>query len=76
MSGAATGAPTDLDDLKRVREAVPDAVLFAGSGVTETSVADVLRHADAVIVGTAVKEDGATSAPVDPARLERLLARV
>ncbi len=76
VSGAATGDPTDLDDLKRVREAVPDAVLFAGSGVTETSVADVLRHADAVIVGTAVKEDGVTSAPVDPVRLERLLARV
>ena len=73
VSGAATGDPTDLDDLKRVREAVPDAVLFAGSGVTETSVADALRYADP---GHRGYRGQGGRAPVDPARLERFVARV
>jgi membrane complex biogenesis BtpA family protein len=69
VSGVATGAPTDLGDLRAVREALPDAVLLAGSGVRRETVADVLAHADAVIVGTALKRGGKTSAPVDVARV-------
>ena len=75
VSGAATGTPTAMEDLQRVRGALPAAVLMAGSGVTEANVAEALRYADAVIVGTAVKENGVTTAPVDPARLERFVAR-
>ena len=70
VSGVATGAATSLDDLCAVREALPDATIYAGSGVTRDSVAAVLEHADAVIVGTALKKGGVTKAPVDPARVE------
>lgn len=69
VSGVATGAPTDLADLRAVREALPDAVLLAGSGVRRETVADVLAYADAVIVGTALKRGGKTSAPVDARRV-------
>jgi membrane complex biogenesis BtpA family protein len=69
VSGVATGAPTDLADLKAVREALPRAVLLAGSGVRRETVADVLTWADAVIVGTALKRGGRTAAPVDVERV-------
>lgn len=71
VSGTATGEPTDLDDLRAVREAVPDAFLLAGSGVRTETVGEVLGFADAVIVGTALKRGGRTAAPVDPARVLR-----
>ncbi|MFI5402336.1 MAG: BtpA/SgcQ family protein [Planctomycetota bacterium] len=71
VSGAATGSPTDLADLRAVREALPRAFLLAGSGVREQTVAEILGVADAVIVGTALKRGGRTLAPVDPARVLR-----
>jgi len=74
VSGAATGAPTDLADLEAVRAALPDALLLAGSGVTRETVKDVLRFADAVIVGTALERGGETGAPVDADRVRAFVA--
>jgi predicted TIM-barrel enzyme len=50
---------------------VPDAVVFVGSGATAATLPSVLAVADGVIVGTAVKEGGITTAPVDPERARR-----
>jgi membrane complex biogenesis BtpA family protein len=69
VSGVATGAPTDLQDLQAVREALPDTFLFAGSGVRKETLGGVLALADAVIVGTALKRGGKTAAPVDRVRV-------
>ena len=76
VTGTATGRPVPLDDLRRVKTAVPDAPLYAGSGVTAESVAEVLRVADGVIVGTALKRDGVTAAPTDPGRVRAFAAAV
>ena len=76
VSGQATGAATPIDDLKRVRSAVPDVPLLVGSGVTPETAADLLSIADALIVGTALKRDGDVTAPVDPERVRRLVAAV
>lgn len=73
VSGNATGAETSLEDLRRVRSVLPDAKLFAGSGVTLQVVADVLRIADGVIVGTALKHDGDIDAPVDQERVREFM---
>jgi membrane complex biogenesis BtpA family protein len=72
VSGVATGAPTPLGDVRRVRGAVPDRPIVVGSGVEPESVRDLLGVADAAIVGTWVKRDGRTSGPVDPARVAAL----
>ena len=76
VSGQATGAATPIEDLKRVRSAVPDVPLLVGSGVTPESAPDLLSVADALIVGTALKHDGDVNAPVDPDRVRRLVAAV
>ncbi|MGQ9649496.1 MAG: BtpA/SgcQ family protein [Phycisphaerae bacterium] len=73
VSGVATGKPTDLVDLKAVREAVPDRPIYVGSGVTPDTVAELLAVADGVIVGTAIKRDGLVTAPVDAARAAALI---
>jgi predicted TIM-barrel enzyme len=65
VSGAGTGKPTDLDDAAEVRSAVPDTALILGSGVTAATVRACLESADAVIVGSALKQDGRAAAPLD-----------
>lgn len=68
VTGSATGEAVDLGLLARVREAVPDRRVFVGSGATIETVGSLLRLAAGVIVGTGIKQDGQTSAPIDIAR--------
>jgi membrane complex biogenesis BtpA family protein len=76
VSGRATGEATPLDDVKRVRGAVPDVPILVGSGVTPATAPDLMAVADALIVGTSLKREGDVSAPVDPARVRRLVDAV
>lgn len=73
VSGAATGEPTALGDLKRVRDAAPGVPLLVGSGATAETAPDLLAVADGLIVGTSVKRDGVVGHPVDAARVRRLV---
>ncbi|WP_181685397.1 BtpA/SgcQ family protein [Halorhabdus salina] len=76
-SGVGTGEKTDRDHLQGVVEARDEldinAPVFVGSGVTAASVAGTLDLADGVIVGTALKQDGETTAPVDEERVRQLV---
>jgi uncharacterized protein len=76
VSGRATGDATPIEDVKRVRSAVPDVPILVGSGVTPETAAELLSLADALIVGTALKRDGDVTQPVDPERVRRLLDAV
>ncbi len=76
ISGRATGDTTPIEDVKRVRSAVPDVPILVGSGVTPETAPELLSLADALIVGTSLKRDGDVSAPVDPARVRRLVDAV
>ena len=74
VSGLATGQPTSTEDIARVRDAVPEAPVMVGSGVTIETVALFLTAAHGVIAGTALKHDGVTTGAVDPARAAALVA--
>ncbi|MEZ4225738.1 MAG: BtpA/SgcQ family protein [Polyangiaceae bacterium] len=74
VSGRATGQSAALDDLRTVREAVPDRPLLVGSGATEKTAHALLEHADGIIVGTSIKHDMRVHAPVDPARASAFIA--
>ena len=67
VTGAATGEAVDLNDLRRVREAVPDRRLFVGSGATADTVSSLLSVADGVIVGSGIKTGRDPANPIDPA---------
>ena len=73
VTGAATGKSTNLDQLKSVKSTVPQASIFAGSGVTTDNLVEVLEYADGVIVGTSIKRDGVTTNKVDPCRVRALI---
>ena len=78
-SGRGTGEPMETDALNAVideRDAHGlDTPVLVGSGVTEETVADVLSLADGAIVGTALKQEGETTAPVDADRVSALVSR-
>jgi membrane complex biogenesis BtpA family protein len=73
VTGRATGEAAALADLKRVRDAVPEAPVLVGSGATAESIAELLSVADGAIVGTWLKREGRVGNPVDPARVRRLV---
>jgi len=73
ISGQITGTPTDLDELRMARAAVPGTPVIANTGVRADTVADVLAAADGAIVGTSLKYDGVTWNAVDPDRAARFM---
>ncbi|MCH2375149.1 MAG: BtpA/SgcQ family protein [Planctomycetes bacterium] len=73
VTGSSTGSGASFDDLRRVTKAVPDRPVFVGSGVTDETVAEVLRHASGVIVGTALKTNGNVEQPIDATRARRFV---
>ena len=74
VSGEATGAPTDLQELATVREALPDCPLIVGSGVGPENIADYAALADGFIVGTALQENDGGRRRVSVAQTGRLIA--
>jgi len=74
VSGEATGRAVDLDELATVRAALGTHPVLIGSGASAENVADLLARADGVIVGTAIKEGGETTAPVDAGRAAAFVA--
>jgi hypothetical protein len=77
VSGGGTGETTAMADLRAVvdrrDELGGSTPVLVGSGVTADTVADYLAHADGVIVGTALKRGGETTAPVAETRVRELV---
>ncbi len=73
VSGEGTGRPTDVDRLAEVKAAVGAAPVLVGSGVTAETVTALAPHADGWIVGTACKQGGCVDAPVDAARVRKIV---
>lgn len=74
VSGAGTGQPTSLADLRAVRAVLPSTPLYVGSGATAMTLPAILEIADGAIVGTAAKVDGIIGSPVDRDRVRALVA--
>lgn len=73
VSGSGTGAETSVTDLARVRDAVPEAPVWVGSGARTETLAELAGVCTGVIVGSAVQQNGEAGQIVDPARLERFI---
>ena len=72
ISGHSTGHAVDVEDLRLVRQACPQAKLLVGSGADVASAPQLLQFADGLIVGSSVKRHGQLANPVDPARVAAL----
>jgi len=73
VTGAATGKEPLLDDLRQAQGGCRLPVLL-GSGISSANLARYWADADGFIVGSSLKAGGLWDAPVDPARVEALVA--
>jgi len=76
VSGLTAGIETDVQILKRVKEVVPDTVVFANTGVKLENVEEQLKFADGAIVGTTFKRDGRFENHVDEGRVKAFMDKV
>lgn len=76
VSGLTAGAQTDAQVLKQVKEAVPDTVVFANTGVRLSNVAEQLGIADGAVVGTTFKKGGVFENHVDESRVREFMDAV
>ena len=76
VSGTGTGKQTAIDDLRCARAAAGTSPVLVGSGADPANLAEVLRYADGLIVGTAFKQGGVTTHPVDAARVRDFMRAV
>ncbi len=76
VSGLTAGTETDTQILKRVKNTVPDTVVFANTGVRITNVEEQLSIADGAVVGTTFKYDGKFENHVDGARVKEFMEHV
>ena len=76
VSGIIAGAEASTSLLKRVKEAVPETIVFADTGVKLANVEAQLDAADGAIVGTTFKRDGNIWNDVDHERVREFMEKV
>lgn len=76
VSGAATGRPVDPDRLRRVRESVPDAPVWAASGMTADAVEGLFPLCDGMVVGSAFQAYGRAGGGVELDRVKEFMESV
>jgi uncharacterized protein len=76
VSGPGTGEETDPERLRQVREAVPEAPVWIGSGLTPENAPRLLAEADGAIVGSALHRDGVAGRGLDARRVSAFQAAV
>jgi hypothetical protein len=72
VSGVGTGQPADLEDVKSVKDVVEIPVII-GSGLTDNNISKYYAFADAFIVGSFLKENGAWSGKIDKGRVQSIV---
>lgn len=76
VSGLIAGAETDSQILRAVKDAVPDTIVFANTGVRISNLTEQLEIADGAVVGTTFKKDGVFENEVDQARVAEFMNAV
>jgi membrane complex biogenesis BtpA family protein len=76
VSGLTAGSKTDSSLLRRVKEAVPDTLVFANTGVRMENVEEQLSIADGAVVGTTFKYEGIFDKHVDEDRVKAFMGVV
>jgi membrane complex biogenesis BtpA family protein len=76
ISGPMAGEEPPLQVFEEVKAIIPTIPVLVNTGAREDNVAQFLRVADGVIVGSSLKEGGHTWNRVDPDRVKRFMERV
>lgn len=76
VSGMTAGAATDTNMLTQVKQAIPNTLVFANTGVRVNTVREQLSIADGAVVGTTFKQDGDFNKFVDEQRVREFMSEV
>jgi len=76
VSGLTAGVETDTQTLKSVKDAVPNTLVFANTGVRAENVIEQLSVADGAVVGTTFKVEGKFENHVDETRVKAFMDKV
>jgi membrane complex biogenesis BtpA family protein len=76
VSGPSAGSEADLSVMRKIKDAVPETLVFANTGVNAKNVKANFAIADGGVVGTTFKVDGKFKNHVDPDRVKELMAVV
>jgi membrane complex biogenesis BtpA family protein len=76
VSGLTAGAQTSASTLRKVKDAVPNTVVFANTGVRLENVEEQLSIADGAVVGTTFKYESVFRNPVDYQRVKAFMDEV
>ena len=76
VSGQITGESVNLNDLKEVKELLPEIPVLANTGVKIENIENTLSIADGVIIGSSLKVNGDTWNSVDPLRAVNFMTKV
>ncbi|WP_082025842.1 BtpA/SgcQ family protein [Thermotoga profunda] len=76
VSGLTAGIPASTSALQKVKQAVPNTVVFANTGVSMENLEEIIRVADGAIVGTTFKYDGKFENHVDENRVREFMSKV
>lgn len=73
VTGTASGVETPMDDLQQVKKSISIPVAV-GSGITVKNIAQQMKTADILIIGTTLRRDGKMSEPIDPVQAKAIVA--
>lgn len=76
VTGTATGASVDWDEVAELKHAIPETEVWIGSGMTLTNILQAVQYADGVIVGTYFHKDADINQPLDVERVRSFVLSV
>jgi len=76
ISGKRTGGVTDIEDVKKVKELLPNYPVMVGSGLNVDNAETFFRYADGSFVGSSLKVDGDADNDVDKERVAAFMERM
>jgi membrane complex biogenesis BtpA family protein len=76
VSGLTAGSPTDTSILEKVKNAVPDTMIFANTGCNVNNIEKQFKIADGAVVGTTFKKDGKFDNFLELSRVEAFMEKV
>ncbi|WP_309728013.1 photosystem I biogenesis protein BtpA [Chamaesiphon sp. OTE_75_metabat_556] len=76
LSGAVTGSPPSLEDLRLARAAAGSTPMLIGSGASVENINSLMQFADGAIVSSSLKRQGKIENSIDPIRVSQFVETI
>jgi uncharacterized protein len=76
LSGAVTGSPPSLEDLRLARAAAGTIPMLIGSGANAKNINSLMQFADGAIVSSSLKRQGKIENSIDPIRVSQFVETI